>query len=146
MIKEKHNIIGNNLRPLNKIAEKIFFKIISGVNQDKVKTIGNTNKTFMPVVIEEISSLIYGKVYSIGHYYIQNGDRMSDPEMTFLVNETNNRVYPISFEQHGTLARYEEGIILNGNGEFEGIYKKTQKDHAVFASQWMKNIKDQQNI
>jgi len=141
------NTISINLKPLNQKATKIFFKIIKGVNKDAAKYIGQKGTAFMQVVVEQIyHENEYGKVYSIGHYYIQNGDRMSDPEMTFLVNDDDGKVYPLSFEQHGFFARYEESALFDENGKYKGKYKKRHNDHKNFANQWMENINHQQTL
>jgi len=140
------NTISWNLKPLNRIAENIFKKIIDGVNGDAAKYIGEKGKAFMQVVVEQIyHENEYGKVYSIGHYYQQMGDRMSDPEMTFLVNDADGRVYPLSFEQHGGLAMSQYSAVFE-DGKFKGKYKKMNNDHKNFANQWMKNIEDQQKL
>ncbi len=141
------NTISWNLKPLNAKVTKIFKKIIDGVNGEAAKYIGEKGKAFMQVVVEKIyHENEYGKVYSIGHYFIQNGDRMSDPEMTFLVNDADGRVYPLSFEQHGFFARYEVNAIFDENGKFKGKYKKMNNDHKNFANQWMENISHQQKL
>jgi len=139
------NIISCNLKPLNKKAETIFKKIIAGVKPDEVKRIGEKGSVFMQVVVEEYFTLQYGKVYTVGHYYTQNGDLMSDPRMTFLVNDDDGRVYPLSFEMHGVFARYEENCNFT-DGNLSGIYRKMNNDHKNFANQWMENIDNQQNL
>lgn len=142
------DIISSNLKPLNKKAEKTFFKIIKGITPNNpVNKIGEEGQVFMQVIAEQIyHNNQYGKVYAIGHYYQQNGDRMSDPEMTFLVNEADNRVYPLSFEQHGFFARYEENCVFDEEGKLDGIYRKRNNEHKNFANQWMENIKHQQSL
>jgi hypothetical protein len=144
------NAISYCLKPLNRKAEAIFKKIIDGVTPDSVKKIGEPSgpkNCIMQVVVEKIyHENEYGKVYSVGHYFIQNGDRMSDPEMTFLVNDDDGRVYPLSFEQHGFFARYEEGVLFNEDGTYKGKYSKRHNDHKNFANGWMTNINDQQSL
>jgi len=140
------NAISWSLKPLNKKAEAIFKKIIADIPQDSAKYIGEKGTAIMQVVVENIyHENEYGKVYAVGHYFIQNGDRMSDPEMTFLVNDADGRVYPLTFEQHGFFARYEENAIFE-NGKFKGMYKKMNNDHKNFANQWMENISHQQKL
>ncbi len=140
------NIVSINLKPLNKKAEAIFKKVIDGVKPDMVKRIGEAGKAIMQVIIEQIyHENIYGKVYSVGHYYQQNGDRMSDPEMTFLVNDADGRVYPLTFEMHGTFARHESNCSFE-QGSLDGIYRRMNNDHKNFANQWMENISNQQTL
>jgi len=143
------NTISQNLKPLNAVSAAIFFKIIDGVTADdtKAKYIGEKGTAIMQVVVEQIyHENEYGKVYAIGHYYQQNGDRMSDPEMTFLVNDDDGRVYPLSFEQHGFFARYEANSEFGEDGKLKGMYRKMCNDHKNFANQWMINIKHQQSL
>ncbi len=140
------NTISINLKPLNRKAEAIFKKVIDSVKPDMVKKIGEAGKAIMQVIIEQIyHENEYGKVYSIGHYFQQNGDRMSDPEMTFLVNDADGRVYPLTFEQHGFFARYEPNCSFE-NGKLAGIYRKRNNDHKNFANIWMENISNQQTL
>jgi len=146
LTKETWNVISANLKPLNKVAEQIFKKIIAGVTSDKAKYIGEKGGAIMQVVVEKIyHENDYGKVYAVGHYFIQNGDRMSDPEMTFLVNDADGRVYPLSFEQHGFFARYQESCEFE-NGKLKTIIRKMNNEHKNFANQWMKNINCQQDL
>jgi len=140
------DIIASNLKPLNRKAEAIFKKVIADLPTDKAKYIGEKGKAIMQVIVEQIyHENNYGKVYAVGHYFIQNGDRMSDPEMTFLVNDADGRVYPLSFEMHGVLARYEENARFE-NGKLAGIYRKMNNDHKNFANGWMENISHQQSL
>lgn len=140
------NTISWNLKPLNSKAEKIFFKIIADIPTNAAKYIGEVKDAFMRVVVEEIyHPCSYGKVYSIGHYFQQNGDRMSDPEMTFLVNYADGRVYPLSYEL-SSLGIFQRNCQFDDKGELKGIYKKLTNQHKNFANTWMNNIQDQQNI
>lgn len=141
------NTISLNLKALNQKATKIFMKIIDGIPDDAAKYIGNKGGCIMQVVVEKIyHENIYGKVYSIGHYYTQMGDRMSDPEMTFLVNDDDGKVYPLTFEQHGTFARYEPNCTFDEDGKLQGIYQGRPNKHKNFANMWMNNIKFQQKL
>ena len=140
------NTIGFNLKPLNRKAEAIFKKIIDGVTEDAAKYIGEKGTAIMQVVVEQIyHENEYGKVYAVGHYFLQNGDRMSDPEMTFLVNDDDGRVYPLTFEMHGVLARYEPSATFE-DGKLARLCKRMNNDHKNFANGWMENIKSQQSL
>jgi hypothetical protein len=83
-----------------------------------------------------------GLLYSVAHYYEQNGDLMRDPDMVF-IRLPNNRYYPMEYRQDG-LGLHQVSV------EFEDsmmqIRPKMQKDHAVFAGMWMQNIKGQQRL
>lgn len=146
------NMISCNMKSLNQRATKIFMKLINGVSYAKYRKINNNGEgsPFMAVVVEQIGQNKYGKIFSVGHYYQQMGDRMSDPEMTFLLNESDQKVYPLSFEQHGTFAIYEVGARFDENDSLTGLPKRRGRkvcaEHASFANQWMLNIKYQQEL
>ena len=102
--------------------------------------------------IGNIPSTGTGNLYSVAHYYKQNGDMMRDPDMVFWSGKATNRkaelfdtYYPISFRQDGGIPINQESAVFE-NGSLKGIYTRMQKDQAVFANQWMKNIKEQQEL
>lgn len=140
------------MRLLNKKATEIFNRLIQPILADPKKIShvwdehGYTKKWdggIMAVHVEHIGSRFGYPAFSIAHYYKQNGDMMRDPEMIFV--KVGNQVFPCMFQQDGWWPRYEEsarqdevgGIMLN---------RKMQRDHAVFAGQWLKNIAMQQSI
>lgn len=109
----------------------------------------------MPLTVEQIGKGIAtpwgeGKLYSLCHYYEQNGDLMQDPEMCFIV--VDNRaaetgdidfvgVYPYAFIQ-ASLAIYQESANIENN-KLTSFSRKQQADHTVFANQWLGNIDKQ---
>lgn len=98
----------------------------------------------MAVHIEEIATCENGKIWSLAHYYEQNGDLMSDPEMTFLVKNNHLEIYPLSYTQH-SLGIYNDAVFFE-NGRPTKFKPKMQADLAVFANMWLNNIKDQQEL
>ena len=112
---------------------------IDGANDHKV--IDHTNGAFMPVHVEHIRKCNLGQIYSITHYYEQNGDLMRDPDMEF-IKGGDGEYYPISFWQDSPLKRDE--VVVWKDGEITGWMGKEQAELATFANTWMKNIKEQQ--
>ena len=53
------------------------------------------SKSFEPLYIERLSK----DTLAIAHTFTQNGDLMYDPEMTFLIDEEEQELRPLSFEQ-----------------------------------------------
>lgn len=102
------------------------------------------NPAFMPVCVERISETAFGPIFSVVHYYEQNGDLMRDPEMTFL-RLPDGSYSPLSYQQDG-LGLYQESVIFDENGNPEKFIPSMQRNHALFAEQWMKNIKEQQGV
>lgn len=57
---------------------------------------------FMPLAIENLENAWEGfPVYSMTHYYTQNGDMMNDPDMTFAVLHDARMIVPLTFQQDG---------------------------------------------
>lgn len=57
---------------------------------------------YMPLSIEYLEETFDGMpVYSMMHYYIQYGDLMRDPDVTFAVDREDGRILPLSFRQDG---------------------------------------------
>jgi hypothetical protein len=131
------------MKHINKSAAKVMFKLIEGISENNsYKKIDNSTTIFMPVVVERLGKNTMGDVYSVCHYYEQNGDLMRDPDMVFW-HGTDGNFYPVSFQQDN-LGIYEQSVWLDGQKYM--IRQKQQSDHAVFANIWMKNIKYQQGL
>jgi len=108
----------------------------------------------MPLVIERIAENIMtdfgaAKLYSLAHYYEQNGDLMSDPQMCFLVIDQRTQtkdiehifIYPQMYQLDG-LGIYEESILIKDNRVI-GCKKAWQDGHCGFANLWLNNIRQQ---
>jgi len=130
------------MRAINQKATATFNKLIGKLDDTGHIKIGEPDQAFMQVVVEKLYDVAVGTVYSIAHYFKQNGDLCSDPDMTFLKHSTG-KIYPMSFQQ-AIPPVYQESMFM------EGIAWKVcpplQKEHAVFAGQWFENIKHQQEL
>ena len=132
------------MRPINKKAQAMMDRLTAGIDRENIHTRIDNNKpdsAIMAVVVEWVGDCKLGDIYSIAHYYEQNGDLVADPEMTFLKAETG-RYFPLSFSMPG-MGIYREGIIWE-DGEPSKIDVREQRDEAIFAGTWMQNIKWQQ--
>jgi hypothetical protein len=128
------------MRRLPKSAALILDKLIS---TGKTK-IDNSEGIFMPVHIEKIMSLEDGDIYSLAHYYIQNGDVMSDPEVEILKNWAGD-YFPFTYRLD-SLGIMQNSIKFDQEGRVKGFYPRLQREHAQFTRDWLLNIKDQQNL
>lgn len=131
------------MKPINKAAQKTFEKLTAGLANYESRKIKN-NDAFMAVSVQHLQDTAIGQIFSVSHYYTQNGDLMADPDMTFLKSNVDDRVYPMSFRQDGGFPINQQSVILNEDGTSYTFRPRTQRDHATFAGQWMKNIKNQQ--
>lgn len=117
------------------------------MNGEQHLKIDNTNGAFMPLSIERLQNDVdlAGRkvdVFSLSHYYEQNGDLVPDPDMTFAVSQNDQAfIWPMTYQNCLT---YTEGLFIRA-GKWQ-INKAIQNDQAVFAGLWLNNIKHQQSI
>jgi hypothetical protein len=139
------------METLNKNSNSIFCALIDKMQgKQHLKII---NEPFMPLTIERIGQAYGGEaqLYSLCHYYEQNGDLMQDPEMCFIVADHRGqdnptawdqvRIAPYLYQQANT-GTYQESITLQNN-ELTTIDHALQAEHTAFANQWLSNIKQQ---
>ncbi|MFC1835875.1 DUF6908 domain-containing protein [Thermodesulfobacteriota bacterium] len=136
-----------SLKAINQKANKVMDVITAGlVNIGDHKIIDNTEGAFMPVHVElinKVGTTADGRdtsaIFSVAHYFKQHGDMMADPEMLFWRAPDGN-YYPTYFKQDGGLPIEQESAILSDDEPIR-FYPRLQKDHAIFAGTWMRNIK-----
>jgi len=140
------------MKKLNKNATATFMRLLQLINnKEHVKLL---SEGFMPLVMEKLHENIHteygeGTLFSLAHYYTQNGDAMRDPEMCFLAVDLRESlrhkdylfVFPTMYQQDN-LGIYEESVTIENNTVTS--YKPAwQQAHAGFANLWMKNIQQQ---
>jgi hypothetical protein len=139
------------MRPISKEAQKVMDKLVEDLGPgNRHKRIDNAPGTFMAVVVEDIGGASYGnsegyigRLYSVAHYYTQNGDPMRDPEMVFWQGP-HGEYFPVMYQQDN-MGIYQESVAIQ-NGCIVGIRRKQQADQARFSHTWMRNIKNQQGL
>lgn len=130
------------MKPLNVQAQKVMEALVDGLSETgHHKKINNAQGVFMAVSVECIGLRALGSLFSVAHYYEQNGDLMRDPEMVFL-RGLDGCFYPIYFRQDGGYGYDEDSADL----EAGAVRPAMQADHARFANRWMHNIKQQQQL
>lgn len=135
------------MRTINKSGAAVFNKLIALMNGKTSIKIENSNGTFMAVHLEKINENVdlAGRevdIYSLAHYYEQNGDLVPDPDMTFAVSRVDSMyIWPMTIQN---FFGYKRGIYKDG--ETWRISTREQADEAVFAGMWLKNIKHQQRL
>jgi hypothetical protein len=108
------------LRPVNKQAGKILEKLTKGLEYATSRKIDNTEGTFMAVHVDRIGD----DLYSVAHYYQQNGDMMADPDVVFW--RRPDGWFPVE-------------ITVKWN-------PRAYNDCKIFCGTWMQNIKQQQGL
>lgn len=129
-------------RAINKVAADVFNVLACFLPEDgDSHTVDNAGRGIMPVHIERLDA----RRVSVAHYYKNEGDLMSDPEVVFFEND-NGDVFPISFEQAnmGVRAKYAVEFADNFN-ELVSV-SPGQDSIAEFCNEWLVNIANQQQL
>jgi hypothetical protein len=104
------------------------------------------NPPLMRLVIEVIGGPYPNGAYevSVAHYSQQNGDAMRDPEITYLVQPTDqgHTWSPLTFE-NSYLAAYQVVAVVNAEGAMQVRQPRQMQELREFANQWDINIKEQ---
>lgn len=144
MKKTEEKKMRNKMKAISQGAEKVMNTLTENLNSiGDHKKIDHTNGTFMPVSVACVNKCEAGIIFSVTHYYEQNGDLMRDPDMEFIRGE-DGKYYPISFWQDGGFPTRDEAVKWE-SGEIKGVQVKLQAKLVTFANKWLKNIKEQQN-
>ena len=91
-------------------------------------------EVMMPLHLEWVGA----NELSVSHTYVQNGDLMRDPEMTFRVDREKGTIEPLTFQQDGSIQIYQE-VYPEPNRWIPQL----SRDLSTFAQQWFKNISEQ---
>ena len=88
------------------------------------------------------------QVISLSHYFVQNGDLMSNPDVTFFVcsvpNSSDLLIYPLSITQSVFNIYREVAFLDHGCLSLKSFKAFEMKDLADFCNIWATNIKQQQ--
>jgi len=123
-------------------AAAVMRKLIGMLKDDHFK-LDNASGRYMPVVVEQVMDRPgFADVYSVAHYGEQNGDLMADPEMTF--GEWDGQFYPLTFRND--YLGFVQDVVSEGDGREPVVNESQQRELAVFAALWFRNIAAQQKI
>lgn len=95
---------------------------------------------YMPVHVECLHRTGLGLLYSIAHYYEQNGDLVPDPDVVFL--RRADGWSPMSFQNSVAL---RVAVHFHEDSTIE-VHEKEQRDLVSFCQTWMRNIREQQGL
>lgn len=136
------------IKAINQKAAKVMDKLTENLTKPGDHKIfdahGYTEKWdggIMAVHVEHVGFLSYFNLFSITHYFKQNGDMCQDPEMLFF--KRDNKYFPSMF-QTAIPPVYEESVFLKDDDVV--FNPRLQADHKAFANTWMLNIKEQQGL
>lgn len=89
----------------------------------------------MALCVERVEETTYGPVFSMAHYYEQNGGLVPDPDVT-LVRAADGDFYPLTYQDARVFRRSAE---LDSDGALR-VNPKQQADLTRFVGGWMKNF------
>jgi len=98
---------------------------------------------FEPLTMENLQYRDYkGRpVYSIAHWYEQNGDLCCDPDMTFSVDHEAKTIWPLTY-QMDCFGQYQQAFKRQADGKMTySPYYLRELDE--FLWQWLKNLEMQ---
>jgi hypothetical protein len=132
----------HGLRAVCRSAKTILEQLVEGLNElGASKKVDNAAGTFMALCVERVEETSLGPVFSLAHYYEQNGDLVPDPDVTVL-RAADGEIYPLTYQD--TLC-YRRAVELGPDGGVR-VIREYQTDLAHFVDGWMKNIKSQQGL
>lgn len=115
---------------VNKQAKSVLDKLTQGLDEPGAnKVIDNAPGAFMAVHVEHTGDCHLGPMFSVAHYYEQNGDLMKDPDMVFICAQ--GEYYPIEFQQDNL------GIYQCAVGDVQ--VKESQGWHVKRSHPWPNN-------
>jgi hypothetical protein len=136
---------------INPQATQVFLQLIA-----KLDTAGRVkleSEQFLPLLLERMYRLrgdVRPVLYSLYHYYEQNGNLMLEPEMCFLLWDLRKTpadgierviVRPQMYQQDN-IGLYEESAYINDR-IITGYNWKLIHDHCLIANMWLDIIRHQ---
>ncbi len=125
------------MKALDARAEQIFRQLIEGLSKVGDSRQIDNSVSFMSLHVEVIG--LHGRwpIFSLAHYYEQQGDLVCDPDVTFLVAD---QVHPLTFEQGGVVrqvaVQFKDGAIH--------LNERLQSQITDFCNAWLRNVAEQQ--
>ncbi len=126
------------MRTVSKTAAKILNVLTAEMEPGQVRRIGEKDGAFMQVVVERLTD----RMYSVSHYYEQNGDLVPDPDMSFWRHSPGAWV-PLGITQW---CGHQQAVRLDSYGEPGRYSPGLVRDLCAFTTTWMRNIKQQQDL
>lgn len=127
------------MKTLNKTASKILDTLTQGLDKPgDHRKLDTAPDAFMSVSVE----CIWHNLYSVAHYYLQNGDLVPDPDIVFWRRPVDGGWIAVSLKNCFGIS---EGVRFT-DGQPTHIRKSNQREIALFANKWMVNIKRQQDL
>jgi len=99
------------------------------------------NEPYMPLAMDVLADTEYGRVISIAHNHIQNGDVMADPDMQLLISFKKQTAQAMTFQNDG-MGIYQECLFIDDEGKLM-VRLNLLKSLNRLLDTWSKNLIDQ---
>jgi hypothetical protein len=118
------------LLKLSAQATAVMNTLTAGMSVSDHKKLNHAEGTFMALHVECIGKCNLSPIFSLAHYYEQNGDLMRDPEMLFIQAEDGGycpaEIWQDPVNSHSVGVLIEDGLAIS-------IDETEQADLTVFA-------------
>ena len=105
------------------------------------RTVDNSEGGFMALHVERIGT----RMYSLAHYFRQNGDMMRDPDVV-LFKDAHGRWFPATFQQDGGGVPVYTVALEFSDERITGVYRRRYRELRDFMRVWLRNLRVQQGI
>jgi len=109
-------------------------------DESSSRKLGKDEGGMMALSIERLGPCMY----SLAHYYKQNGDMMRDPDVE-LFRDEQGRWFPVTFRQDGGMPVYTVALEVDAAG-IVGVYRRRYASQRDFMRLWLRNLRAQHGI
>lgn len=109
-------------------------------DESSSRRLGEEDGGHMPLSIERL----WTNMYSLTHYYKQNGDMMRDPDVV-LFRDERGRWFPVTFRRDGGVPVYTVALEMDATG-ITGVYRRRYASVRDFVRLWLRNLRAQHGI
>lgn len=126
------------MQTLPRAAGKVLDVLTADLPVGEARVIDNSGGAYMPVHVDRLSE----RLFSLAHYFSQNGDRVCDPDGVFL--KTQAGWLPVSLQL--CTGHYTEAVQVDGDDKPTVFRAKAFRELSSFAAMWLRNIDQQQGV
>ncbi len=133
-------------RPMSKSDAATLDALVEGLadpmasDESSSRKLGKDEGGVMALSIERLGP----RMYSLAHYYKQNGDMMRDPDVE-LFRDAQGRWFPVTFRQDGGMPVYTVALEMDASG-IVGVYRRRYASQRDFMRLWLRNLRAQHGI
>lgn len=128
------------LKSLSHRSSRVMRSLVAGLDVGDARKV-ERDAPFMAVHVEALRRTSAGVLFSVAHYFEQNGDLVPDPDVVFLQREDGS-FCAISFQNS---IAFRQPVRWRDDGTIE-LDQREQAAITAFANVFLRNIAEQQAI